>query len=51
MTKAVTIVRQCYDALARGDVAAVCSLLDENIAWTDAEGFLYYKGAWIGISP
>ena len=39
MTKAAGIVRDFYDALARGDVPAVLSLLDENIAWTEAEGF------------
>ena len=48
MTRAATIVRQFYDALARGDVPAVLSLLDENIAWTEAEGFPYYGGTWHG---
>jgi len=43
MTKAATIVREFYDALARGDVPAVLSLLDENIAWTEAESFPYYR--------
>ena len=48
MTKAATIVRDFYDALARGDVPAVLSLLDENIAWTEAESFPYYRGTWHG---
>ena len=48
MTKAETIVRRFYQALARGDVPAVMSLLDENIAWTEAEGFPYYSGTWHG---
>ena len=48
MTKAATIVRNFYDSFARGDVPAVLSLLDENIAWTEAESFPYYSGTWHG---
>jgi ketosteroid isomerase-like protein len=48
MTKATTIVRNFYDSLARGDVPVVLSLLDENIAWTEAESFPYYSGTWHG---
>ena len=48
MTKAAGIVRDFYDALARGDVPAVLSLLDENVAWTEAESFPYYSGTWHG---
>jgi ketosteroid isomerase-like protein len=48
MTKATTIVRDFYEALGRGDVPAVLSLLDENIAWTETESFPYYSGTWHG---
>jgi ketosteroid isomerase-like protein len=48
MTEAATIVREFYEALARGDLPAVLSLLDENIAWTEAESFPYYSGTWHG---
>ena len=48
MTKGATIVSEFYEALGRGDVPAVLSLLHENIAWTEAEGFPYYGGTWHG---
>ena len=48
MTKAASIVSHFYDALTRGDVAEILSLLDANIAWTEAEGFPYYSGTWHG---
>ena len=46
MTTPVTIVRRFYDALGRGDVPAVLSLLDARIEWTEAERFPYYNGTW-----
>ena len=46
MTTPVTIVRRFYDALGRGDVPAVLSLLDAQVEWTEAERFPYYSGTW-----
>jgi uncharacterized protein len=46
MTTSVTIVRRFYDALGRGEVAAVLSLLDAQVEWTEAERFPYYGGTW-----
>ena len=48
MTKEATIVHDFYEALARGDVPPALSLLDENIAWTETEGFRHYSGTWHG---
>ncbi len=48
MSKPAAIVRSFYDALGRGDVAAVVSLLDVEIEWTEAERFPYYSGTWRG---
>jgi uncharacterized protein len=48
MNTEVDIVRRFYDALGRGDVAAVLSLLDQNVEWTEAEGSPYYSGVWKG---
>ncbi len=41
MSKNVDIVRGAYEALARGDVAAVLEVLDPEVEWTEAEGFPY----------
>lgn len=41
------IIRGLYDAFARGDVPAVLEAFDENISWTEAEGFMY-GGTYIG---
>lgn len=41
------IIRGLYDAFAKGDVAAVLAAFDENISWTEAEGFMY-GGTYIG---
>ena len=41
------IVRNFYDALGRGDVAAVVALLSDQLEWTEAEGFPYHGGTWI----
>lgn len=48
MTTPVTTVRRFYDALGRGDVSAVLSLLDAQVEWTEAERFPYYGGTWNG---
>jgi len=48
MTTPVTTVRRFYDALGRGDLAAVLSLLDAQVEWTEAERFPYYGGTWHG---
>jgi hypothetical protein len=51
MTTPVDTVRRFYDALGRGDVSAVLSLLDAQVAWTEAERFPYYGGTWRGRRP
>lgn len=38
------VVRGVYEALARGDVAAVVGALDAEIEWREAESFLYAGG-------
>lgn len=48
MTTPVDMVRRFYDALGRGDVPAVLSLLDAQVEWTEAERFPYYSGTWRG---
>jgi uncharacterized protein len=48
MTTPVDTVRRFYDALGRGDAAAVLSLLDAQVQWTEAERFPYYSGTWQG---
>jgi ketosteroid isomerase-like protein len=48
LTTPVTIVRRFYEALERGDVPAVLSLLDARVEWTEAERFPYYGGTWHG---
>jgi ketosteroid isomerase-like protein len=40
----VAIVKQLYDAFARGDVPAVLGAFDPNIRWQEAEGFVYADG-------
>ena len=40
--------RRFYDALDRGDVPTVLSLLDPQVEWTEAERFPYYGGTWAG---
>ena len=37
----VNAVQGVYEAFARGDVPAVLGFLDDDIAWTEAEGFPY----------
>jgi len=48
MTTPVDTVRRFYDALGRGDVPSVLSLLDAQVEWTEAERFPYYGGTWRG---
>ena len=48
MTTPTDTVRRFYDALGRGDVPAVLSLLDAHVEWTEAERFPYYSGTWRG---
>lgn len=43
-----TPVRAFYVALGRGDAATALGLLAPDVAWTEAEGFPYYSGAWRG---
>lgn len=43
----LTAVQGLYEAFARGDVPGVLGFLDDDIAWTEAEGFPYsgtYQG-------
>lgn len=35
------IISGLYEAFGRGDVPAVLGAFDENIEWTEAEGFMY----------
>lgn len=35
------IIRDLYEAFAKGDVPAVLGAFDDNISWTEAEGFMY----------
>ncbi len=48
MTTPVESVRHFYDALGRGDVPVILSLLDAQVEWTEAERFPYYSGTWYG---
>jgi hypothetical protein len=40
----VAVIRQLYDAFARGDVPAVLGAFDSRIEWREAEGFVYADG-------
>ena len=48
MTNPTDSIRRFYEALGRGDVATVVSLLDSQVQWTEAESFPYYGGTWEG---
>jgi ketosteroid isomerase-like protein len=48
MTTPTDTVCRFHDALRRGDVPAVLSLLDVEVEWTEAERFPYYSGTWHG---
>jgi uncharacterized protein len=41
------LVRGLYDAFAKGDVTAVLAALDENVEWTEVDGFPH-GGTYIG---
>jgi ketosteroid isomerase-like protein len=40
----VSLVKQVYDAFAKGDVAGVLANFDPQIDWREAEGFAYADG-------
>ena len=42
------IVQSVYEALAAGDVPKVLGLMDDNIKWTEAEGFPLFSGTLVG---
>ena len=44
MSENVEIVRGAYEAFARGDIAAVLAVLDENVEWYEAEHITYWPG-------
>jgi uncharacterized protein len=44
----IQVVRDFYDHFARGDFAAILSVMAEDIEWTEAERFPYYSGTWHG---
>ena len=35
------VIKSLYEAFATGNVPAVLAAFDDNIAWTEAEGFMY----------
>lgn len=39
-----TIVQKAYEDFAKGDVAAVLAVLDENVQWFEAEGNPWWQG-------
>jgi uncharacterized protein len=47
MSANVDAVRGGYEALARGDVPTILAALDDNVQWTEAEGFPY-AGTYVG---
>jgi ketosteroid isomerase-like protein len=49
MADNASIIRGIYEALARGDVAAVLGVLHEQVEWNEAEHFTYWPGgAFLG---
>ncbi|WP_448613686.1 nuclear transport factor 2 family protein [Modestobacter sp. URMC 112] len=44
VTDNATIVRDAYEAFARGDVPAVLAVFDEQIEWNEAEGNPWHPG-------
>jgi ketosteroid isomerase-like protein len=40
----VGVIRELYDAFARGDLPAVLRTFDPHIEWREAEGFVYADG-------
>jgi ketosteroid isomerase-like protein len=47
-SKPADTIRALYAALGRGDVPAFLGLLDDEVVWTECEGFPYYTGTWHG---
>jgi ketosteroid isomerase-like protein len=43
------IIRSLYESFKIGDIPAVLGAFDENISWTDAEGFPH-GGTYIGAN-
>ena len=43
----VDLIRDAYEAFAKGDVGTVLGLLSPEISWTEAEGFPY-GGTYVG---
>ncbi len=41
------IIKGLYDAFATGNVPGVLGVMDANISWTEAEGFMY-AGTYVG---
>lgn len=39
------IIEKAYDDFAKGDVAAVLAVLDEDIQWSEAEGNPFWQGS------
>lgn len=35
------IIKGLYDDFATGNIPSVLGTMDENISWTEAEGFMY----------
>ncbi|AHI26325.1 hypothetical protein H845_2395 [Komagataeibacter xylinus E25] len=48
MSKAETVVRNFYDALAQGQAAEALALLDVDVEWTEAKRSPYYAGKVVG---
>lgn len=46
--KPLDAVQSFYEALGRGDAPAALAVLDDAVQWTEAEGFPYFSGTWIG---
>ena len=46
MTTPTQLVRRFYEALGRGDIPTILTVLDPNVEWTEAERFPYYGGTW-----
>ena len=47
-TAQLDVVANFYANLAKGDVPTVLGLLAPDVKWTEAEGFPYYSGTWVG---
>ena len=46
--KPLDVVQSFYEALGRGDAPAALAVLDNAVQWTEAKGFPYSSGTWIG---